>query len=58
MEPEAEEEWRKEEEREGDTQRGGNMRGDPCGGGLPTPEENTDLPNFTPECVHLLLQGV
>ena len=28
------------------------------GGGLPTPEKNMDLPNFTPECVHLLLQGV
>ena len=31
------------------------MRG---GGGLPPPEENSDLPEFTPEHSHLLLQGV
>ena len=23
---------------------------------LPPPEENADLPDFTPECAHLLLQ--
>ena len=28
------------------------------GGGVPPPEENTDLPGFTPERAHLLLQGV
>ena len=27
------------------------------GGDLPPPEENADLPDFTPECVQLLLQG-
>ena len=28
------------------------------GGELPPPEENVDLPDFTPERAHLLLQGV
>ena len=28
------------------------------GGYVSLPEENTDLPDFTPEIVHLLLQGV
>ena len=28
------------------------------GGGLPPPEENADLPDFTPERAHLLLQEV
>ena len=28
------------------------------GGDVPPLEENTDLPYFTPERVHLLLQGV
>ena len=25
---------------------------------VPTPEENADLPDFTPESAHLLFQGV
>ena len=33
-------------------------RGDPRGGGLTLPEENADLPYFTPERVHLLLREV
>ena len=28
------------------------------GGGVLPPEKNADLPDFTPERVHLLLQGV
>ena len=28
------------------------------GGDMPPPEENADLPGFTPERVHLLMQGV
>ena len=36
---------------------GGNGRGHMRGGGSPLPEENADLPGFTPERVHLLLQG-
>ena len=28
------------------------------GGGVTPPEENKDLPDFTPERAHLLLQGV
>ena len=28
------------------------------GGGFPPPEKNTDIPYFTPECAHMLLQGV
>ena len=37
---------------------GGNMGGDPRGGGLPPPEENIYLPGFTPERALLLLQEV
>ena len=34
------------------------MIGDPHRGDLPPPEENTDLPYFTPEREHLLLREV
>ena len=27
------------------------------GGDMPPPEENADLPGFTPECAHLFLHG-
>ena len=34
------------------------MRGYPPGGGLPPQEENTDLPDITPERAHLLLRTI
>ena len=34
------------------------MRSLAWGGGATLPEENSDLPGFTPERAHLLLQGV
>ena len=50
-----------EEEREGgdtdrESPRGASGEVIRLGGGLPPPEENADLPDFTPECAHLLLQ--
>ena len=34
------------------------MRGDKREGSFLPPEENMDLPDFTPECVHVLLREV
>ena len=57
---EAEEQGRNEEEgdRDGETPRGAPVEVARVGGDVPPPEENTDLPGFLPERVHLLLQEV
>ena len=47
----------KREEMDKERPHGGNWRGDPRGGDFPSPEENADLPDFTPEHAHLLLRG-
>ena len=38
--------------------KGGTGRGCLHGRGVPPPEENANLPDFTPERAHLLLRGV
>ena len=43
---------------DGETPRGATGEVICVGGSLPPPEENADLPDFTPECVHLLLREV
>ena len=60
-ETEAEEEGEGEEmegDRDKETPRRTLLEVTRVGGGVPPPEENTDLPGFTPERAHLLLQGV
>ena len=57
-EEEEEEEEDKDEDREGDIPRGAPVEVIPVGGDLPPPEENADLPDFTPERTHMLLQEV
>ena len=42
----------------GETPKGPTVEVINVGGDLPLPEENADLPDFTPERVHLLLRGV
>ena len=54
----AEEEDRDGGETDGETPRGATGEVIRIGGDFPPPEENTDLPDFTPECAHLLLQEV
>ena len=44
--------------RDGETPRGGPVEVTRVGGDATPPEENADLPGFTPERAHLLLQGV
>ena len=44
--------------REGETPRGVTLEAIYVGGDLPPAEENADLPDFTPELAHLLLQEV
>ena len=55
QEPEGAEEG---EEEDGETPRGGPVEVRRVGGDDNPPEENADLLGFTPECAHLLLQGV
>ena len=45
-------------ERDGETPRRGPVEVTCVGGGATPPEENTDIPGFTSERAHLLLQGV
>ena len=47
-----------EGDRNGDTPRGEPEGINRVGGNMPPPEENADIQGFTPECAHLLLQGV
>ena len=47
-----------EGDRNGETPRGAPVEVTRVGGNVPLPEENTDLPGFHPERVHLLFQGV
>ena len=54
--PAAEEEEREGGYTEGETPRGATGEVIRIGGDFPPPEENTDLPDFTPECAHLLLR--
>ena len=55
QEPEGVEE---SEEEDGETPRGPPVEVTCVGGDATPPEENADLPGFTPERAHLLLQGV
>ena len=57
-EAEEEEEDEKEGDRDRDTPRGAYVEVFRVGGGVPPPEKNSDLPDFTPESAHLLLWGV
>ena len=43
---------------DGETPRGAPVEVIRVGGGVPLLEENAGLPVFTPECAHILLQGV
>ena len=53
------EEGQKEEMYRGrDTPRGARVEVVRMGGDVPPLQENSDHPDFTPECAHLLLQGV
>ena len=45
------------EEEDGETPRGALVEVTRVGGDATPPEENSDLPGFTPERAHLLLQG-
>ena len=55
---EEEERHEEEEERDGETPRGDPVEVTRVGGDTTPPEENVDLTGFTPESVHLLLQGI
>ena len=57
-EEEEEVEDNEERDRDGETPRGDLVEVTRMGGDATPLEENTDLPGFTPERVHLLLQGV
>ena len=54
---EEEEEERKGIDVEGETPRGETVEVIRVRGALPPTEENADLPDFAPECAHLLLGG-
>ena len=56
MEPPVEEEEMWGGFRDVDSPRGATVEVNCVGGGLPPLEENADLPDFTPEHAHLLLQ--
>ena len=47
-----------ESDRDGETPRGPRSRSLTWGGRGTPPEKNAELPGFTPECAHLLLQRV
>ena len=54
----AEEEEMEEGDRYGETAKGATVEAICVGGDLTPLEENVDLLDFTPDCAHLLFQGV